>query len=348
MPRNAPWGLRMAAVATAERQRGKRVRYRVVGAMVAEHHVTEKTNFTSHRIVFMGTPHFALPTLHAIAASDHDLVACYTRPPKPSGRGRRETSSPVHADASSMGVPVLTPERFRDEAIVEQLASLRPDVIVVAAYGIILPKSVLDIPRLGCLNVHGSLLPRWRGAAPVQRALLAGDGCVGISIMQMDAGMDTGPIRLMRSLDPGWRTAGEVTHELAGMGAGMMMEVLSDLAGHPPVPQPATGHCIAAKLSKDDARLDFAQDAEQVARAVRAFNPAPGAWTTCMDERLAIHRCDVVEGSGRPGDVIDGRFTIACGRGAIRPTIVQRPSRKPVAMTDMLHGMTVAGGMRCI
>ena len=297
------------------------------------------------RIVFMGTPDFAVPTLRALAAAGHEIVAVYSQPPRPAGRGKALTPSPVQAAAEALSVSVRTPLTLRDAEAQADFAALDPDVAVVAAYGLILPKAVLAAPRHGCLNVHGSLLPRWRGAAPIQRAILAGDAVTGIGIMQMEAGLDTGPVRLEESVEIGRKTAGELTDELAGLGARLMVQVLADLAGHPPIPQAEAGVTYAAKIDKAEARIDWRQSAAQIERQVRAFNPAPGAFFEHGGERLKLLRAEVVDGSGAPGAVLDGTLTIACGLGsALRPTLVQRAGRAPMTAAELLRGFAIPPG----
>lgn len=241
----------------------------------------------------------------------------------------------------------MTPERVTDGGFIDWLEDLSPDLIVVAAYGRILPRRILEIPAWGCLNLHASLLPRWRGAAPIQRAIIAGDRILGVSIMRMEAGMDTGPIMKMASFPTGDLTGGEAEEIMAGMGAKMMLEVVNDILAHTPIPQPMEGVTVAHKIMKDDARLDFSRDANEVERMVRAYNPCPGAWTMHVEERLAVHACIVVDGHGRPGEIIGSDFTIACGRGAVRLTKVQRPGRRAVKVSDMLHSIADPIGERC-
>ncbi|MEH3048430.1 methionyl-tRNA formyltransferase [Sphingomonas adhaesiva] len=298
------------------------------------------------RIIFMGTPDFAAPTLDALVGAGHEVVAAYTQPPRPGGRrGRELVPSPVQRRAESLGIPVRSPVSFREEGAKEAFAALDADVAVVAAYGLILPQPVLDAPRLGCINVHGSLLPRWRGAAPIQRAILAGDAETGVGIMQMERGLDTGPVRLERRTPIGRRTAGELTVELAEMGARMLAEVLADVGRYPPVAQPDDGITYAAKIDKAEARLRFDGTAQDAERAVRAFNPAPGAYVEIAGERIRVHAADVVEGSGAAGEVLDDRLTIACaGGGALRPTSVQRAGRGAMTAAELLRGFPVAPG----
>jgi methionyl-tRNA formyltransferase len=299
----------------------------------------------------MGTPEFAVPTLKAIIAAGHHVVACYTRPPKPRGRGRSLSPTPVHQAALDLGIPVHTPETLRCPGEIARMAETAPDVIVVAAYGMMLPTALLAIPPMGCLNVHASLLPRWRGAAPIQRAILAGDDEIGVSIMRIDSGMDTGPVLHTSRIDADGLTAGEITQVMADAGAGMMVEVLDAPSAYPETPQPPCGATHAAKIAKPEAFIDFTLPAVQVQRIVRAFNPAPGAWTMLRGERLIIHRCEI-RGSGGgesyvPGNIMDDDMTIACGDGAIRPLIVQRAGRRPVGVRDLVHVMGGLAGESC-
>lgn len=303
------------------------------------------------RIIFMGTPDFAVPTLNALVAAGHDVVAVYSQPPRPAHRGKKETPSPVHARAGALGLNVFTPVSLKSAEAQAAFAAHDADVAVVAAYGLILPRAVLDAPRHGCLNVHGSLLPRWRGAAPVQRAILAGDSETGVGIMQMEAGLDTGPVRLEGRTAIGSKTAGQLTVELADMGAQLMVAVLADLDGHPPVAQPEEGVTYAAKISKDEARIDWNLSAVQIERTVRAFNPVPGAWFEMGGERFKLLDAEVVPPDVAPvgiapGTVLDDALTIACNPGAIRPVLVQRAGRGAMSVADLLRGFDVAAGTR--
>ncbi|MDF2495782.1 MAG: methionyl-tRNA formyltransferase [Sphingomonas sp.] len=298
----------------------------------------------------MGTPAFAVPALEALVAAGHQIVAAYSQPPRPGGRrGRALVPSPVHAAAEALGIPVHTPVSLRNAEEQATFAGLGADVAVVAAYGLILPRPILDAPRFGCLNIHGSLLPRWRGAAPIQRAILAGDAETGVGIMQMEAGLDTGPVRLEGRTPIAAKTAGELTDELAQMGAQLMVTVLTDLDSHPPVAQPEDGITYAAKISKEEMRLDFTPAAEVVERQVRAFNP-PGAWFEANGERVRLLAADVITDTGAapttPGEVIDDRLTIACGSGALRPTLVQRAGRGVMSVDELLRGFPIPAGTR--
>lgn len=300
------------------------------------------------RIVFMGTPDFAVPVLDALIDAGHDVVAAYSQPPRAGGRrGKALTPSPVQARAETLGIEVRTPLSFRKEpGATEAFAALAADVAVVAAYGLILPQALLDAPRFGCLNVHGSLLPRWRGAAPIQRAILAGDAETGVGIMQMEAGLDTGPVLLEERTPIDGKTSGILSAELAAMGARLMVRVLDDPAAFPPRPQPEDGVTYASKIDKAEARIDFTRSAVEVERQVRAFNPAPGAYFEYAGERIKVLSAAVMELSGAPGEVLDGQLTIACGKGAIRPLAVQRAGRGVLTSNELLRGFSIHIGTR--
>ncbi|HMO77265.1 MAG TPA: methionyl-tRNA formyltransferase [Sphingopyxis sp.] len=303
------------------------------------------------RIAFMGTPPFAVPTLAALHGAGHEIAAVYTQPPRPAQRGKKVQQSAVNAWAEEHGLPVRTPKSLKSADEQAEFAALDLDVAVVAAYGLILPQAVLGAPREGCLNVHGSILPRWRGAAPVQRAILAGDAETGVTIMQMDAGLDTGAMRLIERTPVAGKTAGMLTDELAEMGALMMVKVLSDLPAFPPAPQPDAGVTYAAKIDKSEARLDFLTSAVQVERQVRAFNPVPGAFFELDGERFkllaaeVVHPAETVAGAA-PGTTIDGALTIACNPGAIRATRVQRAGKPAMTAEELLRGRAVPKGTR--
>jgi methionyl-tRNA formyltransferase len=296
------------------------------------------------RIAFMGTPDFAVPTLEALAAAGHDIAAVYTQPPRRAGRGKALQPTPVHRRAEEMGLEVRPPLTLRDTDEQATFAALGLDVAVVAAYGLILPVPILEAPRLGCLNVHGSLLPRWRGAAPVQRAILAGDAETGVGIMQMEKGLDTGPVRLEGRTPIDGKTAGDLTTELAGLGARLMVQVLADPDAFTPRVQPGEGVTYAAKIEKAEARIDFTADAAQVERQVRAFNPAPGAFFEHQGERIQILAATIEEVGGAPGSVIDDDLGIACGTGSIRPLTVKRAGRGAMATAELLRGFVVPVG----
>lgn len=296
------------------------------------------------RIAYMGTPDFALPALDALVAAGHDLVAVYTQPPRPANRGKALTPSPVHRRAEALGIEVRTPVNFKDDAERAAFAALGLDIAVVAAYGLILPQAILDAPKRGCLNIHASLLPRWRGAAPIQRAILAGDLETGVTIMQMERGLDTGPMLLAEATPIDRKTAGELTNELARIGARLIVEALRDQV--PARPQPEDGVTYAAKIDKAESRLDFAQPAELVERAVRAFNPMPGAWCELGGERVKLLAVELVAASGSAGAVLDDRLTIACGDGAVRPTLLQRAGKPAMPAEVALRGWRVPAGSR--
>jgi len=298
------------------------------------------------RLAFMGTPEFAVPTLEALIAAGHEVAAVYSQPPRRAGRGKALRPSPVQARAEAAGIAVRTPLTLRDPEEQQAFAALELDAAVVAAYGLILPQPILDAPRHGCLNVHGSILPRWRGAAPIQRAILAGDQTTGITIMGMERGLDTGPMYALRETPIGRKTAGELTSELAAMGAAMMVDVLAQLSSLQPAPQPEEGVTYASKVEKHEARLDFSQSAEQVERQVRAFNPVPGAFFEHGGERIKLLAADVIDGGGAPGTVLDPRLAIACGRSAILPTAVQRAGRGVMTSQDLLRGFVIPVGTR--
>ncbi len=297
------------------------------------------------RIIFMGTPDFAVPALKALVAAGHEVVAAYTQPPRPGGRrGKELTPTPVHKAAEALGIAVRHPAGLKGAEAQAEFAALKADIAVVAAYGLILPQAVLDAPEHGCLNLHGSLLPRWRGAAPIQRAILAGDAETGVDIMRMEAGLDTGPVLLEGRTPIDIKTAGELTEELAQIGARLIVEVLADLPAYPEVPQPDEGVIYAHKIDKAETRIDFLQDAAQIERQIRAFAPAPGAWFEFEGERCKILAAELAEGSGVPGLVLDERLTIACGHGALRPTLVQRAGRPVMSADDLLRGWAISAG----
>lgn len=318
------------------------------------------------RLAFMGTPDFAVPTLDALLTAGHEVVAVYTQPPRPGGRrGKELTPSPVHRRAEEAGIEVRTPERLRGAEEQERFSALDLDVAVVAAYGLILPEPILAAPRWGCLNVHGSLLPRWRGAAPVQRAILAGDGKTGVCIMGMEKGLDTGPVYARAETDIGRKTAGDLTAELARMGAELMAGVLKRIEEITPEPQPEDGVTYAHKIEKQEARLDFGLSANGVERQVRAFNPVPGAYFEIAGERVKVLAADIVRfGEGRSsgggasafnapafagaqaGVVLDDDLTIACSDAAVRPTLVQRSGKSVLGNAELLRGFPIPAGTR--
>ena len=295
------------------------------------------------RIIFMGSPEFAVPSLDALVDSGREVVCVYTQPPRPAGRGKSDRRTEVHERAEQLGIEVRTPKTLRSEEEQERLRALNADLAVVAAYGLILPKPILEAPRHGCINVHASLLPRWRGAAPIQRAILAGDEVTGITLMQMDEGLDTGPMLARQTLDIRGKNAGEVTEELANLGARMLVEWLDNPS--PPEPQPIAGATYASKIDKVETRIDWSQPAEPIERQVRAFSPVPGAWFEANGERLKLLEAAVGhDASGEPGEVLDDCLSIACASGYIRPLKVQRAGRSVMTPGELLRGFAIPKG----
>jgi methionyl-tRNA formyltransferase len=294
------------------------------------------------RIIFMGSPDFAVPSLNALVEAGHEVACVYTQPPRPAGRGKADQPTAVQKRAEQLGIEVRSPKSLRGAEEHAALAALDSDVAVVAAYGLILPKPALDAPKAGCINVHASLLPRWRGAAPVQRAILAGDGITGVTIMRMEEGLDTGPMLLKRETPVDRKTAGELTEELARLGAEALVEWLHHPS--PPIAQPEEGVTYASKITKAEARIDWSRSAEQIERQVRAFAPWPAAWFKAGDERIKLLRADIAEAAGQPGEVLDDQLTIACGACAIRPLTVQRAGRAAMSAGELLRGFPIARG----
>lgn len=301
-------------------------------------------------LVFMGTPEFAVPALDALIASGHTVLAVYTQPPRPAGRGHKQQASPVQRAAEAHGLAVRAPKSLRDAAVQEEFRALRADLAVVAAYGLILPRAILDAPLRGCLNIHASLLPRWRGAAPIQRAIEAGDTETGITIMVMDEGLDTGPMLLKESVPIGPETTAGVLHDaLAALGARLIVHALAGLESGAlvPVPQPAEGVTYAKKVEKGETRLVWRQPAALLERRIRAFSPVPGAWFEANGERIRVLRA-TAEPRARdaaPGTVLDAAPTIACGEGALRPLELQRAGKAPLAADAFLRGFPLPPGM---
>ncbi|HEU0135463.1 MAG TPA: methionyl-tRNA formyltransferase [Allosphingosinicella sp.] len=299
------------------------------------------------RIAFMGTPEFAVPTLDSLVEAKHDIAAVYSQPPRPAGRGKALRPSPVQARAEALGIEVRTPLSLKDVAAQQAFAALNLDVAVVAAYGLILPRPILDAPRQGCLNVHASLLPRWRGAAPIQRAILAGDRMTGVTIMKMEEGLDTGPMMAAMGTKIGRKTAGELTAELGRLGAEWMVEVLAQLHRIGPRAQPEEQATYAPKVRKEETKLDFTRPAIEIERRVRAFNPAPGAWFEVDGERIKLLAAEPVEAVGEPGEVLaDLGLTIACGEGALAALLVQRAGRAPMSGPELLRGFPIPPGTK--
>jgi methionyl-tRNA formyltransferase len=292
------------------------------------------------KIIFMGTPEFSVPVLDALHQA-HEIVAVYCQPPRPAGRGKADRPSPVQARAEVLGLPVRHPVSLRSEAAAKDFAALGANVAVVVAYGLILPQAILDAPRLGCLNIHASLLPRWRGAAPIHRAIMAGDRESGVCIMQMEAGLDTGPVLLRESLPIGAEeTTADLHDRLSALGARLIVQALERLPKLVPQPQPTEGVTYAAKIDKAEARVDFNKPAVEVDRLIRGLSPFPGAWVDVRGERVKLLRSRLAQGAGAPGTVLDG-FTIACGDGAVEITEAQREGKRPMPAAEVLRGLNL-------
>jgi methionyl-tRNA formyltransferase len=305
------------------------------------------------RLIFMGTPDFAVPTLLELAAAGHEIVGVYTRAAKPAGRGLELQPSPVEREARRLGLPVFTPTTLKTAEAEAAFRAHSADVAVVVAYGLILPKAILEAPRLGCFNVHASLLPRWRGAAPINRAIMAGDAASGVTIMQMDEGLDTGAI--VRNLAMAERvaiapdmTAGDLHDALARLGADLMLRALAaaERGSLSLTPQPEAGVTTAAKISKDETRIDWTKPWRDVHNHIRGLSPYPGAWCEICGVRVKALRSTKGEGGGAPGTALDDHLTIACGDGAVRLTQVQRAGRQPMAAEEFLRGTKVEPGAR--
>lgn len=288
------------------------------------------------RVIFMGTPEFSVPALRAVAAA-HEVACVYTQPPRAAGRGQKARLSPVHAAADGMGLMVRHPVSLKGAEAQSEFAALQADVAVVVAYGLILPVPVLEAPRLGCLNIHASILPRWRGAAPIHRAIMAGDAETGVAIMQMEAGLDTGPVLAeARTAIGAEEVTADLHDRLAAMGAALIVEVLARLPV-PAVPQPEAGVTYAAKIDKAEARVDWTRPAVEVDRQIRGLSPFPGAWCEIAGERVKLLRSRLAEGEGAPGEVLGG-FRIACGAGAVEVLEAQRAGKRPMTAEELLRG----------
>jgi len=297
------------------------------------------------RVIFMGTPDFSVPVLEALVAAGHDIAAVYSQPPRPAGRGKKERPSPVQARAEALGLPIRHPLNFKAPEDVAGFAALQADVAVVVAYGLILPQALLHAPRHGCLNIHASLLPRWRGAAPIQRAIMAGDTETGICIMQMEAGLDTGPVLLRRETaireDD---TASSLHDRLSDLGAEAIAEALKNLDTLTPEAQPEEGIAYAAKIEKSEARVDWTLDAAHIDRQIRGLSPFPGAWTMVNGKRIKLLASHLAEGQGAPGQVLED-FRIACGTGAVEVRRVQPEGKPAMSVADWLRGARVTPGL---
>lgn len=307
----------------------------------------------SLRLIFMGTPDFSVPTLQRLAADGHDIAAVYTRAPKPAGRGMKLQATPVEAEARKLGLAVLTPKSLRNAEAVDEFRSHRADAAVVVAYGLILPQDILDAVPRGCFNLHASLLPRWRGAAPINRAIMAGDAESGAMVMKMDAGLDTGDVALSDRIPVSdTMTAGDLHDALAQRGAQLMSSAMKALeqGALPLVPQPADGVTYAAKIDKDEARIDWTRPAREVLRHIHGLSPFPGAWTEVMidgqPQRIKLLRCKPTGGSGQPGALLDDKLAIACGSGAIRIVELQRAGKQPMSSDVFLRGTALKPPLR--
>ncbi|MDP1909786.1 MAG: methionyl-tRNA formyltransferase [Hyphomicrobium sp.] len=304
-------------------------------------------------LVFMGTPDFSVPALEAIVAAGHRVLCVYSQPPRPAGRGMNERPSPVHARATAVGIPVRTPLSLKSGEEQAAFAALGADAAVVIAYGLILPRAVLEAPRYGCFNIHASKLPRWRGAAPIHRAIMAGDAETAVMVMQMERGLDTGPVAATQLVPIGRNvTTGELHDTLASAGAELIVEALAALETNgalPAVPQPPEGVTYAAKIDKAEARIDLSKPAHEVHNHIRGLSPFPGAWLDVAPvggkpERLKILRTELAAGSGTPGQVLDDALAIACGEGAIRLLEVQRAGKRAMTADEFLRGFAVSKG----
>jgi len=301
------------------------------------------------RLIFMGTPDFAVPTLIELAARGHEIAAVYTRAAKPAGRGMDTQITPVEREARRLALPVLTPQTLKDAVAQQTFHAHSADVAVVIAYGLLLPKAVLEAPRLGCFNVHASLLPRWRGAAPINRAIMAGDAESGITIMKMDEGLDTGAMAMAEHVTVGAdMTAGELHDALSRLGADLMLRALAaaERGSLSLTPQPATGVTYAEKISKNETRIDWAKPWKDVHDHIRGLSPHPGAWFEIEGVRVRAQRSTKGEGSGKPGTVLDDKLTIACAEGAVRLVEVQRSGKQPMGAEEFLRGTPVKAGTR--
>jgi methionyl-tRNA formyltransferase len=296
------------------------------------------------KIIFMGSPEFSVPVLEALHQA-HNIVAVYCQPPRPAGRGKADRPSPVQARAEALGLTVRHPVSLRSEEALKDFAALGADVAVVVAYGLILPQAVLDAPRLGCLNIHASLLPRWRGAAPIHRAIMAGDQETGVCIMQMEAGLDTGPVLLREALGIGAEeTTADLHDRLSALGTRLILQALERLPELTPLLQPEAGVTYAAKIDKAEARVDWSRPAVEVDRLIRGLSPFPGAWTLVNGERVKLLRSRLADGQGAPGEVLRG-FTIACGKGAVEITEAQREGKRPMPALEILRGLILPAAL---
>ena len=299
------------------------------------------------RVIFMGTPEFSVPVLDALVQAGHEIAAVYCQPPRPAGRGKKDRPTPVHARAEALGLPVRHPTSLKSPEEQAALAALKADVAVVVAYGLILPQPVLDAPRHGCLNIHASLLPRWRGAAPIHRAIMAGDAETGICIMQMEAGLDTGPVLLRQATPIGpEETTAQLHDRLSAMGTDLIVQALDRLPELTPEPQPEVGVTYAAKIDKAEARVDWSRPAAEVDRQIRGLSPFPGAWTQIEGERVKLLASRLSDGQGVPGEVLDDALRVACGTGAVELLRLQRAGKAAQDRETFLRGWPTPAGTR--
>ena len=302
----------------------------------------------SLRLAFLGTPDFAVPTLTELIGQGHDIAAVYSQPARPKGRGLASEPSPVAQLAATHGLPVRTPQTLKDAAAQAEFAALNLDAAVVVAYGLLLPKQILDAPKLGCFNLHGSLLPRWRGAAPIQRAIMAGDAQTGVMVMRMEEGLDTGPVLMAERTPIARKTYGELRDELARLGADLMVRALAALerGSIAQLAQPEVGVTYARKISKEETRIDWAKPAQEIDCLIRGLSPAPGAWCDVKGERLKILYAEPTEGRGAPGEILDDALTVACGDGALKLTRLQRAGKSAMSGEVLLRGFALPKGTR--
>ena len=297
------------------------------------------------RVIFMGTPEFSVPVLEALVAAGHEIACVYCQPPRPAGRGKKDRPTPVHARALELGLEVRHPVSLKGEAAQAEFAALEADVAVVVAYGLILPQAVLDAPRFGCLNIHASLLPRWRGAAPIHRAIMAGDAETGVCIMQMEAGLDTGPVLLREAVEIGAEEVTAGLHDrLSELGARLIVEALERLPELEPEVQPEVGVTYASKIDKGEARVDWSRPADEVDRLIRGLSPFPGAFVEVEGERLKLLASRLGDGQGRPGEVLDDALTVACGQGAVQLLRLQRAGKGAQDAEEFLRGRPLLKG----
>ena len=298
------------------------------------------------RLIFMGTPDFAVSTLNALINAGHEIACVYSQPPRASGRGLQLRPTPVHACAEAHGVEVRTPLSLKSPAELQRFREVKADAAVVVAYGLLLPQAVLDAPKFGCFNVHASLLPHWRGAAPIQRAIMAGDAETGVTIMRMEAGLDTGPMLNVGHVAIGAATTASSLHdELAMVGAKLIVEALQKPSAHGTV-QPVDGVTYAKKIEKVEAHIDFSKSALKMRNHIHGLSPFPGAWCTVLGARVKILNCQIVEGSGSAGEMLDDELTVACGKGALRFTSLQREGKGAMDAATFLRGFPVPKGTR--